>query len=169
MNNIKNIIIQAFDNVSYPKNITLYVAQSHDNHEYDEDEKYKKSDFVGKWQDIPDSHIEDCYCALSHLEPDGVRFYLPAFMLWVLDNYEAKEEEVSYATFSAFMKFKSKGLENFHNEQFSLFNKKQKYACAMFLKYFIDKYKEEIDFNIEIKVAKEAFEEQWHKCLNHKK
>ncbi|RKZ76294.1 MAG: hypothetical protein DRQ57_04450 [Gammaproteobacteria bacterium] len=165
MNKIKNIITQAFDNVPYPKNITLYVAQAHDNYEYDEDKKYKKSDFVGRWQDIPSSHIEDCCCALSHLDPEGIRFYLPAFMLWTLDNYESKTEEISYATFSAFIIYKNKNLESFHKEQFSLFSKEQKYACAMFLKYFIDNYKEEIDYNAEVKVAKQAFEQKWHKYL----
>jgi hypothetical protein len=165
MSKIKNTIIQAFDNVSYPKNITLYVAQAHDNYEYDEDKKYKKNDFVGKWQDIPISHIEDCCCALSHLEPDGVRFYLPAFMLWVLDNYESQTEDISYATFSAFLTFKNKDLENFHNEQFSLFNKEQKYACAIFLKYFIDNCNAEINYNAEVKVAEQAFKQTWCKYL----
>ena len=77
---LKELIRKAFDKVPFPGKISLHVAQAHDDYIYDKDAYYGKFDHRGQWQDIPAEHIENCPNALSYLEPDGLRYYLPAYM-----------------------------------------------------------------------------------------
>ena len=136
---LKQIITKAFDGVSYPQNITLHVAQVHDSYDYDNDAKWKQLDYIGRWQDIPNEHITRCCNALSYLEPDGLRYYLPAFMIWVIDNWE-NFEEVSWSHDATILTFHvHKDFEDHKTNQFSLFNDQQYHACACFLKFCIEK------------------------------
>ena len=52
-----DIIENAFDGVTQPDEITLHVAEAHDNYDYDNNLKHRKKDYIGRWQDVPLSLI----------------------------------------------------------------------------------------------------------------
>jgi hypothetical protein len=84
-----------------------------------------------RWQDIPDSKIEKFGTSLTFLDPESIRYHLPAFMRHVLRNWiETKNinnEMVLYAL--------DGGPEpsGYHSESFSLLTPEQKFATADFL------------------------------------
>lgn len=81
-----SIIESAFDGVPQPKDITLHVAEAHDDYDYSNNAYHRKSDFIGPWQNIPEGHLQECQSALSYFDKVGLRFYLPAYMIWYLRN-----------------------------------------------------------------------------------
>lgn len=40
------------------------------------------------WADIPAAELERADC-IAHLDAEGLRYYLPALMIWLLDHYAA--------------------------------------------------------------------------------
>lgn len=41
-----------------------------------------------KWQDIPDSEIEECGCILAHMGIDELLYYLPAYMRYAINHID---------------------------------------------------------------------------------
>jgi hypothetical protein len=129
------IIEMAFDGVPQPQDITLHVAEAHDNYDYDLDIKHRQSDFIGRWQDVPTEHIEKCQAALSYVDKIGMRFYLPAFMVWILKNFGSPRISAEHTLYTLDDHSNSKDLVEYHKEQFSLFTSAQLRACALFVKF----------------------------------
>lgn len=129
-------IKETFDGVEQPKDITLHIAEAHDWYDYDHDDIHRKKDFFGRWQDLPSEHIKKCLNALSFLNKEGMRYYLPAHMVWYLENFGNSEEIDRDDTLYSFDN-NSDNLElaAYHKERFSLFNRQQLRACALFVKY----------------------------------
>lgn len=46
-----------------------------------------KLDFGRRWEDVPGVALDECDSALSHLDPEGWRFYLPAFIRRALEHF----------------------------------------------------------------------------------
>jgi len=61
----------------------------------------RRLDVAPCWEAIPDSHLEECSGALSHLDPQSWRYYLPRFMEWTLTHYQtSKSITVDYTIYS---------------------------------------------------------------------
>ena len=130
------IIENAFDGVTQPDEITLHVAEAHDNYDYDNNLKHRKKDYIGRWQDVPQEHIQKCGNALSFVEKVGMRFYLPAYMTWYLKNFG--NDNIIYddhTLYSLDNNAKDSELAEYHKERFSLFTPEQLQACAFFVKF----------------------------------
>ena len=67
-NELINAVQSAFADVKQPGIITLHVAEAHDSRDYDSDASHRKLDHLGRWQDLPEEHIERCQNALPHLD-----------------------------------------------------------------------------------------------------
>ena len=151
-------IEKAFSGVLRPKNLTLHVAEEHDNRDYENDEIHRKKDFDGRWQDIPDEHLLRCPYGLTHLASDGLPFYLPAAMTWVLKNFKDVDSYLVDATIYQFASSrKNKDLVDHYNNRFRLFNLDQWIACRTFLKHLLSE--DPGGALIDSKVAKEALED----------
>lgn len=72
-------IQMVFNGVPQPEMRRLFVAEAMDSYTMP-----AQSDFVGRWQDVPDIHLEACPHALAYLDATGIQFYLPAFLCWCL-------------------------------------------------------------------------------------
>jgi hypothetical protein len=48
-----------------------------------------RSDVTDDWTAVPASDLDNDY--LAHLDAEGMRYYIPALMLWLLDAYDAGE------------------------------------------------------------------------------
>lgn len=78
-------ITRAFDGVPPPDehHRTLYQAQAADNYA----DCDRSRDHLGRWQDLPHAHLVENQWALSHLDDQGIRYYLPAVMCAELQGY----------------------------------------------------------------------------------
>ena len=75
-------IDRAFDGVPVPDedHRTIHQAEAGDS-----DRSCDRSlDHLGRWQDLPDSHLLENQWALAHLDEQGIHYYLPAVMSLVL-------------------------------------------------------------------------------------
>ncbi|HYE75539.1 MAG TPA: DUF6714 family protein [Blastocatellia bacterium] len=81
-------IIAVFDGVSREDGITLHEAAAIDDRLSDEEQlAARRLDTEQRWQDVPDDDILACPSALSFLDVKGFRYYLPAFMIYDLKNW----------------------------------------------------------------------------------
>jgi hypothetical protein len=131
-----NIIEIAFDGTQQPKDITLHVAEAYDNYDYSHDKRNYEKDYIGRWQDVPKEHIEKCQSALSFVDKIGMRFYLPAYMVWCLRNFGNNSVCCcDHTLYSLDNHAKDEKLAEYHRERFSLFTPEQLRACAFFVRF----------------------------------
>ena len=154
-----DIIAEAFDGVPQPGDITLHVAEAHDEYDYEHDEEHRKKDYIGRWQDLLQEHIRHCQSALSFVNKTGMRFYLPAYMVWYLRNFGKDEVVTDHALYSLDNHGKDPKLAEYHRERFSLFTPKQLRACALFIKFCANDDTEFTDTHF----AKTKYERYWSK------
>lgn len=152
-----SLIEQAFDGVPQPEDITLHVAEAHDDYDYDHDIEHRRKDYIGRWQDVPKEHIRKCQSALSYVNKTGMRFYLPAYMLWYLQNCGNDEVWSDHTLYSLDNHAKDPKLAKYHKERFSLFTPEQLRACAAFVKFCAN---DETDFT-DTDFAKKKYERYW--------
>lgn len=50
----------------------------------------QRKDTDTQWQDVSDAAIEDCFSALGIVDAAGFRYYLPAYMIWTLNNFTSE-------------------------------------------------------------------------------
>ena len=152
-----DIIAKAFQGVEQPRVTTLHVAEAHDNYDYDNDDKHRKKDYFGPWENIPDEHIESCKHALSYLDKTGMRYYLPAYIIWTLKNVDNQNVDLDHALYSLDHSPKDAQLYAYHRERFSLFSPEQMRACALFVKFCAE---DELD-RIDAYFAQKKYERYW--------
>ena len=89
---ISNLITEiqtAFKNVSRENGISLNEAWVIDDYG-DEEERAeaRANDTDTEWQQVPDDDIYFGHVCLSYFDPIAFRYYLPAYMIWILKNYK---------------------------------------------------------------------------------
>jgi len=94
ISSLKIKIIDAFSDVEFPGNDKILHMQSHDDSEI--------LDFCGlvDWQSIPDGIIERNNDSLAFFSPEAYQFYIPRFIIYVLDNYDSAEIVVDNTIYS---------------------------------------------------------------------
>jgi hypothetical protein len=127
-------IESAFADVRRGNGITLHQARSLDDRSGEmEQAEARRKDTETRWQDIPDAWIERLADALAFLDPEGFRYYIPAFMIWALRHYETSD---SFAGEAAVHAFGVNPSAEGQMERFRLFTPRQAAAIARFLEYF---------------------------------
>lgn len=154
------IIEDAFNDVEQPVEITLHVAEAHDNYDYNHNAEHRKKDYIGQWQRIPEDHLRNCTAALSFVDKIGIRFYLPAYMIWYLKNMGNIDAVIpDFPLYALDNNPSDTKLNNYHEERFSLFNSEQLRACALFVKFCANCDSELTD----VEFAKKKYERYWCK------
>jgi hypothetical protein len=90
---IESAIRSAFAGVRLGSGVSLRQAQAIDNYlegvSQAEFEALPRHEVTDDWTGIPESELlRDC---AAHLDADGLRYYLPALMLWLLDHYDDED------------------------------------------------------------------------------
>jgi hypothetical protein len=148
----------AFDGVERPRELTLHVAEEHDNYDYSHDALHRAKDYDGRWQDIPAEHLIRCYSGLSHLDAYGLPFYLPAAMTWVLKNFRDSDELlVDWTIYQLVPHREDERLSERYDRRFHLFTPTQWRACRSFLEFLLSEDPEG-DF-IDANAARQALAE----------
>ena len=93
-------IESAFDGVRLGNGVSLHQARALDNYESGEEAAAAARTFDTEetWQEIPDEKVDRLGDALSFLDAEGFRFYIPRFMVYTLHHYGASS---SFACASA--------------------------------------------------------------------
>ncbi len=90
-----------------------------------------------KWQDIPDSEIEECDCLLAHMQAGEFRYFLPAYMRYSIKHIRTPIEEtdiLGLTVFSLYPSTKNTDTYNYKISQLSLLNDTQKLVVVEFLR-----------------------------------
>jgi len=153
------VIKKAFEGVVQPSDITIHVGKAYYSYDYSHDSEHRKKDFVGNWLDIPSDHIRQCQSALCYVNKVGMRYYLPAYMVWYLNCVDAYDELNNDSTLYALDNHPTNALGDYFKERFSLFNAEQLNACALFIKYCATS--PEMAGYSDIDFAQEKYEGYW--------
>jgi hypothetical protein len=83
-------IRDAFAGVTLGSGISLRQSAAIENYlkgmTKDQYARLPKSDVTTDWSAIPETEFS--HVVVPHLDAEGLRYYLPALMLWLLDNYD---------------------------------------------------------------------------------
>lgn len=122
-----------------------------------EREKARRLDTEENWERVPDHDIEECTTALCHLDPEGWRYYLPAYMIWSLRYFRVSRSIVSDSTIYTFDPDSSDStLRRYKMDRFRLLDSAQSRAVCRFLRYMAAN-----DGYADGKVANRALDEFW--------
>lgn|GEM_PF-1747683 len=125
----------AFDGAHPPDatHLSLYQAEAADSYE----ECDKSRDHFGRWQDLPESHLEDCQSALSYLDEQGYAYYLPAIMTDSLRSDLAHGSRgLGHLSDSVLFHLSPSHYDGLHSHAFErmrLLNARQRLAIARFV------------------------------------
>ena len=130
------LITAAFADVPRGTGISLHEAAAIDKYAMpDERMSGRAQDTERCWQDVPAQDIEDNYPVLTYMDAEGFRYYLPAFMVWSLKNYQTS---ASVSTEAPIYELDVSGDEDKRKrkmDQFRLFSEEQRIAACRFLRF----------------------------------
>jgi len=129
---VERRIRDAFAGVILGNGISLRQAQVIDNYGEGVTEiefaRIPLSEETQHWNRVTPEELESDNVA--HLDPEGFRFYLPAFLISLLDGYDAASMRV-IGTLSAL--YPKEHVREYHMPRFDLLTYEQKQAVAVFL------------------------------------
>jgi len=143
--------------------ITIHEAEVID--EYGSAEERREArmrDTEEDWGEVPDDDIEECTAALCHLDREGWRYYIPAYMIWSLRNFRTSDSVVSDFTIYTFdLTHENRLLRNYQLERFSLLSQEQARAVCRFLRFMVSH-----DGDADGEVAQLALDKYWGRFCN---
>jgi len=146
----------AFSSVALGDGVGIYEAEAIDNYAGKEEiaaAKAKDREVWGEWTQIPDNVLGTFYSALCFVDPEGMRFLLPAYMLFAINNYKESDS----ASIDSVIYALDRGSEAFGGNE-SLLSSEQKSAIISFLKYMVLEAGEDW---VDATVASRAYEQHW--------
>ena len=109
------------------------------------------------WSEIPDEVIDNHEAALSFVDPEGFRYYLPAFMRWALRHYK-QSNRITVDT-AIYALYPGPGFFEWNMQRFQVFNEEQSKVICRFLRFMA----EYTDGRADDELAREAIEAYWGK------
>ena len=145
-------IRSAFADVRRIGDFTLQVVSWYDQHgrkEWVSDDEYAELNQARAaedkdWQELDDETIAACGYGLGHLEPGNLRFYLPAFMIWTVKNFEDDPYSISALSTIGNLSPDTHDPEHiaWHYQRIIIFNAEQKLAIVHFLEHILARAEE---------------------------
>lgn len=137
--------------------ITIHEAEVIDDYgSAEERAKARRLDTEPSWDRVPESHIEECTTALCHLDPEGWRYYVPAYMIWSLRHFRVTDSIVSDFTIYTFDPTGNAGLREYKLARYMLLDSTQSRAVCRFMRYMARN-----DNYADGRIAKVALAEFW--------
>jgi hypothetical protein len=90
------------------------------------------------WRDVPSDLIAYENAALCFSSPEGFQFYLPAYLIWTLRNYEGESASVLHTLYSLDPGQAGDKLRAFQISKFGLLTPEQRRTIVDFLGLFRD-------------------------------
>jgi hypothetical protein len=122
-------------------------------------------DMEHSWQEVPDEVIAE-NGVLSHLQPESLHYYLPAFICWTIKNYEEEWTSMASITTLSTITFRKSyaGGDIWTLERLQVFNIAQSRSLAHFLQLIAEKA-EELGRTRDLRDARDGLERYWSKFL----
>ncbi len=155
-----NDIREAFAEVSREDGVTLHEADVIDDYgSAAARAEARKLDTEERWQDVPDADIEKYDWILSFLDLKGFKYYIPAYMVWSLKNYQTSSSASVDATIYALAPPSSPDLQAWKLERWQVFDTLQAKTICRFLRFAV----EQAVLCMDARVAQEALDSYWGK------
>lgn len=140
-------ITSAFQDVRRGNGVTLHEATVIDSYgSMEERAKARKKDTERRWQDVPDRDIANTDAVLSFLDAEGLRYYLPAYIVWYLRNID-NDAVRSSNTFDSVVFHLTYQIEEREDKRFEGLTPAQGRAIAHFL-IFVSERREDSERQI---------------------
>ncbi|MBI1425022.1 MAG: hypothetical protein GC149_16370 [Gammaproteobacteria bacterium] len=155
---IENTIISAFGKVLLGNGVGLYEAEAIDNYESQEfiSEARKKDRVTWKnWGEIPVNAISTFHSALCFVDAEGMRYLLPAYMLFAVMNYDKTDSAAIDSAIYAL----DRGMKAFGDDE-AILSHEQKKAIIDFLRFMVFEAGEDM---VDADVAMRAYVNHWVK------
>jgi hypothetical protein len=159
--NLIKDIETAFNDVVLENGVGIFEAEAIDDYADDNEvrrQRAKDREAWDRWQDIPDEIISKYYSVLCFVDPQGMKFLLPAYMCFALKRYDIDPSASIDSTIYAL----DRGLESFKGDP-EILSENQKLVIAKFLKYLV---LEAGDNFVDSSAASRAYEQHWSKYEN---
>ncbi len=151
-------IRRAFHDVSRGDGITFHEALVIDDYGSDSERVAARAlDLDRHWKDVPDQLIAENDSVLCFVDPKGFRYYLPAYMISSLQNYETSETYSHNHPVCSLELSEHGGIRRWQLERFEVFNEAQAKSICRFLRFMADR---EEDF-VDVRVARAALDAYW--------
>jgi hypothetical protein len=111
-----------------------------------------------RWQDIPDSKVEEFHYALTFMDPEGMRFHLPRFIVYSLEHPGLDSPAVDAAVYACDF---GDDVDDQVLGQFNAMSRRQMRTIANFLVFVAESKDEDYD----VLVAAMAVESFWYQFL----
>jgi hypothetical protein len=154
---VVKLIEDAFKNVVLGDGIGIYEAEAIDNYASDKNTikaRAKDREEWKRWTEIPKEVLEVASSSLCFMDIEGMRFLLPAYMKFSVENYETSDsisiDSPIYALLSHPVFVESNVNEYFTKEQYSVFAKFLKFMVLDVGEDYVDSF-----------CASEAYEKFW--------
>jgi hypothetical protein len=145
----------AFSGVKRDEGISLREANVIDNYGTDEERAIARAgDTDTAWHEVPDTLLERACSALAFMDQKGLRYYLPAFMVWTLRNYATSNSFTVDSTIYA--------LDVSHGRTMPVLSEAQLQACAAFLAFMAD---DGVEMHADANFARRLIEQGWSRHL----
>ncbi len=132
---IKAVIEKAFSNVTLDGGISILQTQAADKYRGGAtDQEYAKlpsKEITHDWKKLSVKDLDNC--AIGHLDSKGLRYYLPALMCSLLDNYDAGSMRVIGTISSLYPRQYDGAAEHETISRYLALNQRQCEAIALFL------------------------------------
>lgn len=159
-------ITAAFDGVSREDGITLHEAKAIDDWKPSEElQAARQLDTEQRWQDVPDEDLLASDSPLPFFDAKGFRYYLPAFMLCGLKDWENDSSGILHSCVYNLLHESQKSLRKSEPASIAAeygFTEAQCKAIANFLRFVIG---EDNEFITEERTTLQAVE-KWEKLVN---
>jgi hypothetical protein len=130
-------IQHAFAGVTRDGGVSLHQANVIDHYgSHEQEVAARERDTERSWQEVPNADIGSNYSALSFLDPVGLRYYLPAYMVWILRHFHQTDSASVAATLSTLNP--SGDLREWSLERFQLLTRDQSAAVGAFLTFMVE-------------------------------
>lgn len=123
----------AFGDISYPG--AKFIVNDRGGNDLERKQIQEKFSRYKNWQEVPRELILQERDALPLFEPQGFRFYLPAYMLFTIEDYVEADTIPESIVYSLTLPDAETELYEFVHERLVLFNEEQIKVILHFLEY----------------------------------
>lgn len=162
MSELAERIEAAFGNVVLGTGTSLHQAQALDRMDLPAVvEQARRRDTEHRWQEIADEKVEDFHYALTYLNPEGLRFYLPRYMIFSLEHPGLDSPAVDAAVYACDFGDDTENIQQEVLAQFNAMSRRQMTVIAEFLAFVAQSE----DANYDTLVAAIAVDNFWWQFL----
>jgi hypothetical protein len=148
-----------FGSAELGNGLSLHQARAMDRLQPPEDVlEARPLDTEERWQEIPDGKVEEFHYALTFMDPVGLRFHLPRYMVFALEHPGLDSPAVDAAVYACDF---GDEMEQDVLAQFNAMSRRQMKTVARFLVHIAESRDEDYD----TMVAAIALESFWYQFL----